>query len=135
MTTEAPCIFGIVGFRRMCMWHLQPCDERAARRYQRNIRYRISESRTEAEPRSSSRNFQVMDRTTSDEGNVVSSPRIIYHHFVRLGFRRALLRAGFGMEPVATSDSGLERWMGYNFVMNHQKKRVNHGDSQLKKQD
>jgi hypothetical protein len=22
MTTEAPCIFGIVGFRRMCMWHL-----------------------------------------------------------------------------------------------------------------
>jgi hypothetical protein len=70
-----------------------------------------------------------MDRITWDEGNVVSSPRIIYHYFVRLGFRRALLRAGFGMEPVATWDSGLERCAGYNFVMNHQKKRVNHGDS------
>ena len=59
--------------------------------------------------------IKTKDRTTSDEGNVVSSPRIILHHFVRLGFRRALLRAGFGMEPVATSDSGLERCAGYKF--------------------
>jgi hypothetical protein len=32
------------------------------------------------------------------------------------------LSYGLRMEPVATSDSGLERCTGYNFVMNHQKK-------------